>query len=247
MGSDLEFNPAAAQLDRETELELYALYRTYFDEAEDNRLWNVWNDIPWSEGADTEPSDELVNAVLACYAAELYIPEYLSVLLMHTRSSRARSWYVTRWSYEEGKHLLALGEWLTRRGTYTDENGTERGLFTNDELQVHGSDAVDAVRWEPPSIDAIALYVDAVLYEAQEIERYEKARELAMTGNDKALVTICDKILADETAQKAYFIEALKIIAKRHEEKVANAIEVVSATQPDSASAKDMLQTLVSN
>lgn len=232
MGSDLDFNPAAAQLDRETENELYALYRAYFSTADDTRLWNVWNDIPWTEGADADPSDELMKAALACYGAELFIPEYMVVLLKHTRSSRARTWYVTHWSYEEGKHLLALGEWLTKRG-----------LFTDEELQNHGSDVISDVRWEPASIDAIALYADAVIYETQEIARYQKLRTLAEAGKDPALVAVCDNILKDETAQKAYFLEALKIIAQRHEEKVAEAIEIVSAVQADPEAAKQVLQT----
>ena len=155
------FDPAAAQLDQETENELYALYRAFFAHAEDNRPWNLWDAIPWAAIPATEPSQPLADAVLRCYENELFLPDYMTLLLKHLRSSRARTWFIARWAYEEGKHLLALGEWLTKRG-----------LFTDTELIEHGEDLIEANRWEPPSIEATSLFVDALLFESQELARY---------------------------------------------------------------------------
>ncbi len=233
MSESTPFNPAAARLDNETEAELYALYRAYFADAE-ARQWNVWDTIPWETNYPTEPSDALTQAVLACYGAELFLPDYMTTLLMHTRSSRGRTWYVTHWCYEEGKHLLALGEWLTRRG-----------LFTNEELQIQNAEVLGMSRWKPASIDAIALFADAILYETQEEERYRQLRDIAKAENDMALVTLCEHILNDEDTQKSFFAQSLSIISKRHADKVSAAIEVVTTEQPDSDAAKRLVEDAI--
>ena len=220
------FNPAAARLDNATEAELYALYRAYFA-AHEARQWNVWDVIPQDTVYAGEPGDEIIAAALSCYGAELFLPDYMTVLLMHTRSSRARSWYVTHWCYEEGKHLLALGEWLIRRGLYTET-----------ELQNRGSELLQASRWQPARIDAIALWADAVLYEAAEIARYRTLRDLAARDGDAILTTICDHVIGDETAQKDYFTQSLAVIAARHADAVNEAITAVCAGQADPDAAR---------
>lgn len=233
MSEPTPFNPAAARLDNDTEAELYSLYRAYFADAE-ARQWNVWDAIPWETSYTTEPSDALVNAVLTCYSAELFLPDYMTTLLMHTRSSRGRTWYVTHWCYEEGKHLLALGEWLTRRG-----------LFTDEELHDRGAEVLGAHRWQAASIDAIALFVDAILYETQEETRYRDLRRVAEAEQDTALVALSDHILNDEGTQKGFFSQSLAIIAKRHPDKVSEAIEVIVATQPDPEAARQLVRSLI--
>lgn len=221
MSEPIPFNPAAARLDDETEAELYSLYRAYFADAE-ARQWNVWDTVPWEASYTTDASEPLVRAVLDCYSAELFLPDYMTTLLKHTRSSRGRTWYVTHWCYEEGKHLLALGEWLTRRG-----------LFTDEELQNRGAEILAKNRWQPVSTDAVALFVDAILYETQEEARYRELRRLAEAEQDAALVALSDRILGDEGTQKRFFAQSLAIIAKRHVEKVSEAINIVAAVQTD--------------
>jgi len=228
------FDPAAARLDQETENELYALYRAFFADAEDNRVWNVWETIPWEATYSGEPSTALTDAVLRCYEAELFLPDYSTVLLKNLRASRARTWFVTRWMYEEGKHLLALGEWLTRRG-----------LFTDPELAIHVEAMQKANRWEAPSTEATALFVDSLLYETQEIARYREVRRLAEAEADTPLLTLADRIITDEEAQRVFFAQALGIIGKRYSEKVANAVEVIAATQPDPEATRRTLKGLL--
>ena len=227
------FNPAAARLDDATEARLYDLYRAYFT-AHEARQWNVWETIPQTTGYDAPPSTTLVAAALKCYGAELFLPDYMTSLLMHTRSSRGRTWYVTHWCYEEGKHLLAVGEWLLRRGLYTET-----------ELQNRGAELLEANRWHPASIDAIALYADAVLYESQETENYKALRDLAHAENDAVLVAVCDHILGDEAAQEAYFAQALRIISERHADAVNAAIETVCAAQADPDAAQELLRAFL--
>ncbi|MBC8140520.1 MAG: hypothetical protein H7Y38_03675 [Armatimonadetes bacterium] len=232
MNDSAPFNPAAARLDNETEAALYDLYRAYFT-AHEARQWNVWETIPQTTEYADAPSDALVAAALTCYGAELFLPDYMTTLLMHTRSSRGRTWYVTHWCYEEGKHLLAIGDWLIRRGLYTET-----------ELQNRGSELLENNRWHPASIDAIALYADAVLYEAQELTNYRTLRGLAVAENDTILTALCDHIIGDEAAQQAYFVAALRIIRERHAESVDAAIETVVAAHGDADAARDMINHL---
>ena len=233
MSEPRPFNPAAARLDNETEAALYALYRAYFLDAE-ARFWNVWDTIPWQEAYPEAPSDALTDAVLSCYGAELFLPDYMTVMLMHTRSSRGRAWYVTHWCYEEGKHLLALGEWLTRHGVFTDE-----------ELQNRGNELLAANRYEPAAIDAVALFVDAILYETQEESRYRELRRVAESENDAALIVLCDWVLGDEATQKKFFADSLAIIARRHPGKVESAVDEIAATQADPEAARRVVRGAV--
>ncbi len=227
------FNPAAARLDDTTEAALYDLYRAYFA-AHESRQWNVWETIPQTTVYESAPGDALVAAALVCYGAELFLPDYMTTLLMHTRSSRGRTWYVTHWCYEEGKHLLAIGEWLIRRGLYTEV-----------ELQNRGAELLENNRWHPASIDAVALYADAVLYEAQELSNYRTLRDLAVAENDAVLTAVCDHILGDEMAQQGYFVEALRIITERNADTVNAAIKTVVAAQPDADAARETLRGLL--
>lgn len=232
--SDTDFNPKAARLDQETEAELYALYRAYFAEAEDHRNWNVWDAVPWETVPAEEPSEALVAAVMRAYEAELFLPDYMTVLLKFTRSSRARAWYVTRWAYEEGKHLLALGEWVTRRG-----------LFSVTELQDRGEEVLATNRWQPVSADAVVLFVDALLYETQEVARYREVRRLAEAEGDSTLTIVADFILRDEEAQARYFAEALRIIDRHYAEKLPAAVAAVADAQPDPDTARRLLNGLL--
>lgn len=210
-------DPGAARLDQATENELYALYRAYFADAEETRAWSVAEAIPPDLAYPAPPSPALLAAAHACHNAELFLPDYQATLLKYTRGSRARAWYVTRWAYEEVKHLLALGEWLIRRGVATSET-----------LEEQLSDSLGAARWQPPSTEATALFADAALYETQEIERYRRLKEAAQAEGDAALVGLCDHILADERAQYDFFSRALEIIKVRHPAKHEEAMRIVS-------------------
>jgi acyl-[acyl-carrier-protein] desaturase len=233
LSEPIPFNPAAARLDNETEAELYSLYRAYFADAE-ARQWNVWDAIPWEASYTTDASEPLVQAVLDCYSAELFLPDYMTTLLKHTRASRGRTWYVTHWCYEEGKHLLALGEWLTRRG-----------LFTDEELQNRGAEVMGQNRWQAVSTDAVALFVDAILYETQEEARYRELRRIAEAEHDTALVALSDRILGDEGTQKRFFAQSLAIIGKRHSGKVSEAIGVIADAQPDPRASEQLVRGLI--
>lgn len=221
--------PAAAMLDRETEEALYRHYRAFFHTAENTRNWNPWTDIPWDQ-VSIAPSPALAEAVLASYREDVFLPDYTVTMLHTLRSSRGRAWFATRWSYEEGKHLLTLGEWLVRSGTRTD-----------DELKVMADELLYAYRWEAPFPDPTAVLADALAWEMREIERYRALHHLASEEGDAALTGAIRRLLADEEAHQAFFLEALEIIARMHGELVTDAVRRVATAQGSPAHAHALL------
>lgn len=223
---------AAARLDRLTEEALYTLYRAYFKTAEDERRWNVWEDIPW-DAVKVSPSPELIAAVMAIYREDLFLPDFSAKSLHILRSSRGRAWFITRWSYEESKHLIALTDWLVRAG-----------VFTDDELKQYADDLLTRHQWEPPFNDGTAVLWDALLWETREIERYRHLMAQAKDADDAALVSVIEHLLADEQAHRGFFRDSIRIIAERHRENVAEAAQRVAGAQEFEGGAAGLLALL---
>lgn len=208
---------AAARMDRPTEDRLYKLFRDFFQQAEIERRWNLWNDFAW-DTVPTNPSPALVAAVTRAYHDELFLPDYSARALYHLRSSRGRAWFVTRWTYEEGKHLLVLAEWLMRSGSYT-----------NDELRAQSDDLLLRYTWEPPYEDAPAVLADFLLWELKERDRYRALRKLAEAEGDEVLAAVLVHILKDEDAHRDFLHQSLTIIGETYPDQVADAARRIAA------------------
>ena len=208
---------AAARMDRPTEDQLYKLFRDFFQQAEIERRWNLWSDFAW-DTVPTNPSAALVAAVTRAYHDELFLPDYSARALYHLRSSRGRAWFLTRWTYEEGKHLLVLAEWLMRSGSYT-----------NDELRAQSDDLLLRYTWEPPFEDAPAVLADFLLWELKEQNRYRALQKLAEVEGDEVLATVLLHILKDEDAHRDFLQKSLAIIAETYPDQVADAARRIAA------------------
>ena len=198
------YNPATARLDRETENELYALYRAFFHTAEIDRRWSLWDDVDWNH-VSAEPSASLVDGVREMWRLESFFPDFYDEAITRLRASRGRAWFLTRWVYEESKHQLALSEWLVKAKIVTDQEILEE----MDEL-------LSEYRWESPVTDGISLLTDALAWEQKEIARYEALKTQADVENEGTLSALLTFILRDERAQEGFLTEALAIIAKRY-------------------------------
>jgi len=209
---------AAARLDRQTEDRLYRLYRDYFQTAENERRWNLWDDLPWDD-VRTDPDPALAEAVTRAYQEELFLPDFSSKVLAALRSSRGRAWFITRWSYEESKHLLALTEWLTRSGAFPVEELRSQ----SDELLLHYT-------WDLPYADSPAVLADLLLWELKEVARYQALQTLAEKAEDPALIGLCAFILRDEEAHRAFLRQSLAIIAETYPDRVEDAVRRIAAT-----------------
>ena len=209
---------AAAMLDKETERELYKLYKEHFTKADAERHWNPWSSVDWSAQTPT-PSAALIEATFALWRDATLLPDYAAINQNLLRASRGRAWFWTHWSYEESKHLLALQEWLTRKG------GWEASALAtaSEEILAH-------YRWEPPCDEATCVCVDALLYELSQIEKLEALAALARSEGESVLTDLTGFLIADDQAQRDYLTEALRIIGKRYPERLSEALQSIAAS-----------------
>lgn len=208
---------AAAMLDKETERELYTLYKDHFARADAERLWNPWSSVVW-DGATEAPTPALVEGALALWRDAVLLPDYAAQNQTLLRASRGRAWFWTHWSYEESKHLVGLQEWLTRRGGWDDGA-----------LSVAAEELLSHFHWEPPTDEAIGVCVDALLYELSQLERQSVLKAQAETEGEVPLVQLLTFLIADNEAQRDYLAEALRVIGKTYPERLSGALEQVAA------------------
>ncbi len=209
---------AAAMLDKETERELYALYKAHFAQADAERHWNPWSSVDWAVETPS-PSPALVDATLALWRDAVLLPDYAALNQNLLRASRGRAWFWTHWSYEESKHLVALQEWLTRKGGWDDAA-----------LAAASEELLSRYRWEPPCDEATCVCVDALLYELSQIERLEALAAQAVAEGETALAQLTGFLIADDQAQRDYLTEALRVIGKRYPERLSEAIQTVATS-----------------
>ena len=110
----------ARRYDSEFESAFYRLYRDFFNLAERRRRWSLEQDIPWAQchrGLDPAIAD----VVESFCAVELYLPDYVANAMRTFRGNRGCAWFYANWGYEESKHSMALGDWLVRSGSRTEE------------------------------------------------------------------------------------------------------------------------------
>jgi hypothetical protein len=223
---------AAARLDRATEDRLYRMYRAYFQRAEEERRWVIWSDVPWDQ-TSTKPSPELVEMVWRAYQDDAFLPDYSARAMQVLRASRGRAWFLTRWAYEEGKHLLGINEWLVRCGA-----------FTNLELRDASETLMHHFRWEPEYIDGVALFVEFLAWELKEVERGQAIKARAEAEGEVALTALMERVLIDEEDHRAFFIDSLKLIAETYPDQVADAARKVADSQHDPAIAEALYRAM---
>ncbi len=220
---------AAMRLSPEVERALYQLYRAYFRAAEaEGGRDSLWRTLD-STAAGPTPSQELAEAALIAYRQDLFLPDYNTASLVRLRGSRGRAWFWTRWSYEESRHLLALHEWLLARGVADQETLSELS-----------DDLLGAQRWSPASDDALYLFVDALLWELTELARGEKLLAMARAEGDEPLEQLLVAMLADEAAQRDFFLDALKLVRETYPERINTALSLAAAEHESATLAAEL-------
>jgi len=208
-----------AMLAPDAERRLYDAYQAFFREA-DGRHWNLWTDLPWDDAPAESPGAALTAEVEALYRDLSFLPDYAVGLLSRLRSSRGRAWFATRWSYEEGKHLLTLHEWMVRRGVHAEA-----------ELKATADALLEEFLWTPPGSTVSDLLADALAWEIGEADRMARIRDLASACGDVALVRACEHIAADDAAHRGFLEEALRIVGESHPAEISSALEACAGNQ----------------
>jgi hypothetical protein len=219
--NDIQENPGLAMLDAATERELYALYRNYFRDGEQNRTWNLWNDIAWD--APT-PTGDLIAQVWAAYAEAAFLPDYAANALRILRGSRGRAWFVTRWSYEEGKRLLGLSEWLQKAGEIPDAD-----------LRDATDTLLDGQRFLPYYEEPLYVMLDMMLWEQRHRTQRLSLMEQARAEKQAPLLQLLDFLERDDAAQQEFLKSSLRIIAKNYRADMENALAQIAESHEANA------------
>jgi len=94
---------------------LYNMYKTFFDNAEQERRWNPLRDVPYDKINKDAPESLITVAETFC-CVESYLPDYVSKGINVVRPYFGQAWFSANWAYEESKHSVALMEYLLRFG-----------------------------------------------------------------------------------------------------------------------------------
>ena len=185
---------------------LYRLYMEFFERAERERRWSVFDDIPWDQ-VNPEASEHLALCAETFASVEMYLPDYVAGGINSVRDYFGRAWWQANWGYEESKHSLALGEYLLRSGKRTREQWLlhQRRLF-------------EGPQWKVPFETARQMTAYGMIQEQATFLIYCKHREMAKAEGDECLRTIYDYVARDEVAHARFYLEVMKVLMEEDRE-----------------------------
>jgi len=178
---------------------LYRIYMEFFEKAERERRWSVFDDIPWDK-VNPECSDDLAFCAETFASVEMYLPDYVAGGINVVRPWFGRAWWQANWGYEESKHSLALGEWLMRSGKRSKDQWFDH------------YNAISQKQWESPFQTARQMTLYGVVQEQATFVIYVKHRDFAKREGDECLYTIYDYIARDEVAHTRFYQEVVKAL-----------------------------------
>lgn len=178
---------------------LYREYMEFFEKAERERRWSVFDDIPWDK-TNPDASDTLADCAETFCSVEMYLPDYVAGGINIVREYFGRAWFQANWGYEESKHSLALGEYLVRSGKRTQDQwfDLQKQIF--------------AKEWKVPFHTARQMTCYGMIQEQATFVIYVKHREFAKRENDECLRTIYDYVARDEIAHTRFYQSVVRIL-----------------------------------
>lgn len=198
----------AAETALELEARLATLARAFWEKAERERRWGVFEDLPWSS---PRPRDaELASTVETFFALEASAPALGARALEATRSSPALTSFVSLWTHDKSKRILALREWLLTSGRNSGAlSGIERASLTAPlgafGHELHADDRSSARR--------ILFY--GCLQAMVAFVTYAKHREVARRAGDDVLRSLYDFFARDDIAHARFLETALKLFLEQ--------------------------------
>lgn len=181
------------------EEKIFQEYMTFFEKAERERRWNVFQDIPW-ERVNKDASEELALCAETFCSVEMYLPDYVANGINLVRKYFGQAWFQANWAYEESKHSLTLMQYLLRSGKRTEEQLTD--------LQ----NQIFAKKWDLPFHTPRQMTFYGCVQEMATFVIYVKHRERAATESDECLRTIYDYIARDEIAHCRFYQSVIKVL-----------------------------------
>jgi acyl-[acyl-carrier-protein] desaturase len=186
-------------------IRMYQEYTTFFQKAERERRWNVFDDIPWDK-IKKDASEELALCAETFCGVEMYLPDYVAGGINVVRKSFGQAWFQANWAYEESKHALALTEYLLRSGKRSDEQMVD---FQN---------RIFEKTWELPFRTPREMTLYGVIQEMATFVIYLKQRDRAVAEKCEALYKIYDLIARDEIAHCRFYQTVVKVLLEEDRE-----------------------------
>jgi len=198
------------------EQRLYRLYMEFFEKAERERRWSLFDDIPW-DAINPDASEDLAICVETFASVESYLPDYVANGINVVRPWFGRAWFQANWGYEESKHSLALGEYLMRSGKRTSDQwfDMQNELMTKE--------------WAPLFDTARQMTCYGMIQEQATFLIYCKHRDFAKRENDECLRTIYDYIARDEIAHTRFYQSVVKVLLEEDREGTLRDLALVFA------------------
>lgn len=175
---------------------VYREYMEFFEKAERNRRWSVFNDIPWDQLDPSDPSkrnDEAALLAETFTGVEMYLPDYVAGGINVVRETFGQGWFNANWGYEESKHALALREWLVRSGHRTKEQ-----MFAFEK-------AILEKTWTLPFKTARQMTFYGAVQEQSTFMMYKHQLDRARGRGDEVLATVYSHISKDEAAHADFY------------------------------------------
>ena len=199
----------AAQSADELEAELAMLARAFYEKAERERRWSIFEDLPW-EAARARDADELAFTVETFFALEASAPALGARALEAMRISPALTSFVSLWTADKSKRILALREWLLASGRTSHALSTiERASLTAPlgafGQELHTDDRSSARR----------LLFYGCLQAMVAFVTYAKHREIARRAGDECLRTLYDFVARDDIAHARFLEASLKLFLEQ--------------------------------
>ncbi len=172
---------------------VYRTYMEFFERAEKNRRWSVFDDIPWDElDESTYDEDAALNAE-TFVGVESYLPDYVSKGINLVRPMFGQAWFSANWGYEESKHALSLREYLVRSGQRTNEQMFEYEIAINEK------------QWDLPFETPRQMTIYGAIQELATFMMYKHQLQLANERGDKVLAKIYSLVGRDEAAHADFY------------------------------------------
>ena len=172
---------------------VYREYMTFFERAEKNRRWNLFDDVPWDEVDESALCPIAARNAETFVGVESYLPDYVSQGINCVRSMFGQAWFSANWGYEESKHALSLREYLVRTG-----QRTEQQMFEYEK-------AVLAKQWKLPFETPRQMTFYGAVQEQATFMMYKHQLGLSRARNDRVLAAIYGFISRDEAAHADFY------------------------------------------
>jgi acyl-[acyl-carrier-protein] desaturase len=177
---------------------LSRLYRDFFDRAERKRRWSIADDVPW-ERVNKSMDPAVADVVESFCAVEMYLPDYIGKALPMVRANRGWAAFHANWGYEESKHSLALGDWLLRSGSRSEEQmaDLEARVFSKE--------------YQLPQDSPLGMVIYAMIQELATFVHYRNLRDRVEERGDPALARLLSLAAVDERAHHSFYRSVVQL------------------------------------